>query len=130
MEDVGMNRFSLILALAASSVSLHNAFAQKVGDRVVVVRDTKIKTWDSVAGTAPVGLACEVYDVRGSQLFISDLASGWISRADVVDPDKAIAWFSERLRKQPKDGEAYLARGNARAAKDQFDAAIEDYNEA
>src|SRR5438128_11732346 len=97
-----MSRLSLVLTLLAMSLPVRAALAQNAGDRVVVVREAKVKTGDAVVGTLPVGQALEVFDVRGEAIFVSDVTTGWISKADVTDPERAVANFSDWIRRQPK----------------------------
>jgi tetratricopeptide (TPR) repeat protein len=55
---------------------------------------------------------------------------GWILRADAVLVTQAVAHFTTRLAKAPKDSHAYTARGQAYAANDESDKALADFNEA
>src|ERR1700682_4747312 len=104
-----MNRLPLVLTLLALRLSARAAVAQNAGDRVVVIREAKIRTGDAVVGVFPVGQALEVFDVRGETIFVSDVTTGWISKADVTDPERAVANFSDWVRRQPKSAEAHLA---------------------
>ncbi|HEX5273193.1 MAG TPA: tetratricopeptide repeat protein, partial [Gemmataceae bacterium] len=55
---------------------------------------------------------------------------GWIPRADAVPVTEAVAHFTARLAKDPKDGHAYVARGHAHAANNEPDKALADFDEA
>jgi len=57
-------------------------------------------------------------------------ARGWVDRKDVVTLDQAISYFTDVIRQNPNDHNAYRARGNAWFLKGQFDHAIEDDSEA
>ena len=46
------------------------------------------------------------------------------------DHDKAIADFTEAIRLNPKDAEAYYSRGGAYGEKGDYDKAIADFTEA
>jgi tetratricopeptide (TPR) repeat protein len=48
----------------------------------------------------------------------------------VGTPKQAIEFFTERIQEAPQDADVHAARGNAKLAARQFDAAIEDYNTA
>ena len=56
--------------------------------------------------------------------------AGWFDKADAVLLDTAIDFFTQRIRKNPKDAHAYTARGAAWHSKGEFDIAIKDQTEA
>ena len=56
--------------------------------------------------------------------------AGWIARGDAVPFSRAVAHFTARLAKDPKDSHAYTARGQAHAANNEPDKALADFNEA
>jgi tetratricopeptide (TPR) repeat protein len=70
--------------------------------------------------------------VKGDRLAVrSSGVEGWIRKRDVVAAEKALAYFTERIRDNPRDGHALTARGVAEmgsGAKD--DKALADFNEA
>jgi tetratricopeptide (TPR) repeat protein len=55
---------------------------------------------------------------------------GWALKADAVPVTQAVAHFTARLAKGPKDSHAYTARGLARSANNEPDKALADFNEA
>jgi tetratricopeptide (TPR) repeat protein len=55
---------------------------------------------------------------------------GWIPKADAVLVTQAVAHFTGRLAKDPKDSHAYTARGQAHAANNESDKAVADFDEA
>src|SRR5262245_46143338 len=56
--------------------------------------------------------------------------AGWIDKGDAVPLGQAVAPLTARLAKDPKDGHAYTARGQAHAARNESDKALADFNEA
>jgi tetratricopeptide (TPR) repeat protein len=56
--------------------------------------------------------------------------AGWVARGDAVLLSRAVAHFTARLAKDPKDSHAYTARGQAYAANGESDKALADFNEA
>src|SRR5262245_58034576 len=98
-----MRRLSLVLAVTLCGATFHEARAQKPGDKVVVVRETKVKVGSSAVASIAAGEALEVHDVKDGLILISDLDTGWISSRDVAVPAKAVALFSEGIRKQPQN---------------------------
>jgi tetratricopeptide (TPR) repeat protein len=55
---------------------------------------------------------------------------GWIPKADAVLVTQAVAHFTTRLAKDPKDSHACTARGQAHSANNESDKAVADLNEA
>jgi tetratricopeptide (TPR) repeat protein len=56
--------------------------------------------------------------------------AGWVAKADAVLFTQAVAHFTARLAKDPKDSHAYTARGQVHAANNESDKAVADFNEA
>jgi tetratricopeptide (TPR) repeat protein len=55
---------------------------------------------------------------------------GWIVKGDAVLLSQAVAEFTARLAREPKESHAYTARGQALAANNESDKALADFNEA
>jgi tetratricopeptide (TPR) repeat protein len=125
-----MNRIAWSIALILVSLGSGATFAQEVGDSVVILRETPVKRGKDVLQKLPPGERVRVHDVQPEWLWVSVETTGWIAKKNVGTPEQAIEFFSERIREAPKDAEAHAARGNAKLAARQFDAAIEDYNAA
>lgn len=125
-----MNRVIWSVALILHCVASNAALAQGVGDSVVVLRETPVKRGKQVLQTLPPGERLRVHDVQQDWLWVSVETTGWIARRNAGTPELAIAFFTERIQEAPQDAEAHAARGNAKLAARQFDAAIEDYNTA
>jgi tetratricopeptide (TPR) repeat protein len=72
-----------------------------------------------------------VRNVEGNRLRVeSRRQAGWIAKADAVLFSQAVAHFTARLAKNPKDSHAYTARGQAYTENNDSDKALEDFNEA
>jgi tetratricopeptide (TPR) repeat protein len=125
-----MNRVVWSIALILVSLGSGAAMAQEVGDSVVVLRESPVKRGKQVLQTLPPGERVRVHDVQQEWLWISVETTGWIAKRNVGTPKQAIEFFTERIQEAPQDADAHAARGNAKLAARQFDAAIEDYNTA
>ena len=101
-----------------------------IGDIVVVVHDTKIKVGDKVVQEVPRGVGLKVQAVQGNWLWVSNQGAGWVSHRDVATPTRAIEIFTEQIKKDPHDADAYICRGLAWFDKQEIDIAITDLNEA
>jgi tetratricopeptide (TPR) repeat protein len=83
-----------------------------------------------VAGAAK-DLTFHVLKDEGGRLRIdSRRQRGWIAKGDAVLLDQAVAYFTERAERDPKDSHAFTARGLALQAKNEADRAVADFNQA
>ncbi len=107
------------------------AFAQKVGDTVVVIAEEHAELRRSeVVGTALRGAHLRVDEMNGEWLWVNLRGTkGWINRRDVIHIDKAIDFFTAAIKRNPTAGD-YSSRGRLWRAKREYDIAISDYNEA
>jgi tetratricopeptide (TPR) repeat protein len=72
-----------------------------------------------------------VQEDKGGRLRVESRRQvGWIAKADAVLVSQAVAHFTARLAKDPKDSHACTARGQAHAANNESDQALADFNEA
>ena len=55
---------------------------------------------------------------------------GWLPKAEVVPLSEAVAYFTERLKENPKDSGAYQKRGHAWHLRGEQDKALADLDEA
>jgi tetratricopeptide (TPR) repeat protein len=55
---------------------------------------------------------------------------GWIARSDAVVFGEAVAYFTEKLARHPKDSHALIGRGVVLVAKNESDKALKDFNQA
>lgn len=105
------------------------AFAQNVGDTVVVIRHCDIKTGDVVVDKAFPGLSLKVNAINGKWLWVENGIPGWIDSGNTASSDEAIAFFTELVRLDPI-APAYGARGIVSYNRKDYDAAIADFSES
>ena len=123
-----MLRGSLVLAvlLAASVVAAED---YKVGDRVVVIKQSML-TADNAAGVeVGPGLTLMVEDVMGDRLWVSNGAPGWLEKSNVVKSDQGIDYFTRALKADPTNTDFRYARAMLWEERGEFDTAIAEYNE-
>ena len=102
-----------------------------IGDSIVVIADrASIKAEGQVIDTAMRGTALLLRGETGDQLQVRYRRAGMIDRTDAMPLEQAIAHFAEVIRRQPEDGGAYGARGNAWAFKGNFEKAVADHEQA
>ena len=105
------------------------AFAQNVGDTVIVIRHSDIKTGDVVVDKAFPGLSLKVNAVNGKWLWVSNGIPGWIDSGNTASSEDAIVFFTEILRLD-RVAPAYGARGIVSYHQKEYDAAVADFTEA
>jgi tetratricopeptide (TPR) repeat protein len=102
-----------------------------IGDSIVVIADrASIKAEGQVIDTAMRCTALLLRGETGDQLQVRYRSAGMIDRTDAMPLEQAIAHFAEVIRRQPEDGGAYGARGNAWAFKGNFEKAVADHEQA
>ena len=101
----------------------------KPGDKVMVVNwNVRLGTKNTAKLTADLGEVFHVGRTQDRFLWIPRKRA-WIRKTDVIEFSKAIEYFTERIRKQPSP-EAYQSRGIAWIARQDYDKAIADFDEA
>lgn len=118
-----------LLATGLSLLCAATAFAQNVGDTVVVIRVCEIKVGTVVASRATPGQFLTVNDINGKWLWVENGVPGWIDSDNVASLEEAVPYFSEAIRQFPT-AESYGARGLVWKAQHQYDHAIIDLSEA
>lgn len=109
---------------------LPTAFGQQAGERVVVTSPmAEIRSGPDVIDSVSQGAVLEVREVRGDWLLVRSRKTGWLQKRHVVPLDKSVEFFTEAIRRNPKDTRAYAARGMAAVERSDYDAAIADFNE-
>lgn len=111
------------------------AFAQKVGDRIVVTaEEAQLRSEQGAAGSIPKGNILTIKGVTGD-LFRVVWSSGngatkvWINRRDVISFERALEFFDAELQRTPT-AQFYTIRGMIWKEKGDHDTALGDYNEA
>lgn len=118
-----------LICVCGFAASAHAADYQ-IGDTVVVIRDAQIKVGEKVLQHVHRGLGMKVQGVNGEWLWVANEAAGWVRKQDVATPDRAIEIFTEEIKRDARDADAYICRGLAWFDKNEFDIAIGDFNEA
>lgn len=99
------------LVLLLSSVA---AAQFEKGDYVVVTEKVVLRVPEGKTDTLVRGSTVRIDEINGKWLWVKRDKKGrpgWIDSAKVIRPDDALALFNEQIRKNPKDAEAYYARG-------------------
>jgi tetratricopeptide (TPR) repeat protein len=126
-----MYRRSLVLALLPAALIASPAAAQQPGDAVVVIpAKANIQIGDRIVDTAYRGAILVVRRVQEDWYSVSQGTPGWINHEDVMPLTPAVEYFTDILRKNPKDAAAYFVRANIRNAQGEFAKAVADYTEA
>ena len=124
-----------IIATLFSLLSTTAAFAQKVGDRIVVTaEDAQLKTKTNTVGIVRRGSILTVENLNGEWSWVifssrHETVEGWINRRDVIPFEKALEFFNKGLGRNP-NAEFYTIRGTIWMEKQDYDKAIADFNAA
>ena len=129
-------RFVLIAAFSLAAVSAAKAQDSWVG-KTIVLKKAGIKihrTGDDGKRVYVVELKDLYYKVLGDKdgsLQVDDRRAniGWFNKADAVLLENAVEFFTERIRKNGKDADAYNTRAVVWKLKGELDNAIKDYTE-
>jgi tetratricopeptide (TPR) repeat protein len=94
--------------------------------------DTRLRVDGRLVDTRHEFLTYRIERVQGDWLWlVSDRGTrGWAHRSEVVPADRAAAYFSEVIAREPRSAEAYRMRGLAHARAKQYRRAIRDAGEA
>ncbi len=122
--------FVLLCALAGS------AFAQEVGDNVVVKADhVALRPEKGPAAMLAKGEIVIILKVEKNRFFArlaqgrDHESEGWINRSEVLTLSSGLDAFRDELKRQPT-ANAYATRGRIWAALHEYDKALADYDEA
>jgi len=102
----------------------------RVGDTVV---DDQKREASGRGGLRKAGRIYRVDQVNGPWLWLQaegEGAAGWILSAEVIPHDGAIDYFTNQIRANPANGNAYVSRGHIWRDKKEYNLALSDYNEA
>jgi tetratricopeptide (TPR) repeat protein len=105
------------------------AFAQNIGDTVIVIRVCEIKVGNAVVSRATPGEFLTVNDINDKWLWVENGIPGWIDSENTTSVDEAVPYFTEIIRQFPV-AESYGARGLVWRAQHEYDHAIIDFSEA
>ena len=124
----------IVIVIVCVLLSHTTLFAQKVGDIVVVIAEKEAELKDDkgkVVSTVPRGSHLQIQKVKNETFLVGyENSKGWISSADAVLFDKAIEAFSVAIKRNSKNWEDYINRGEIWGEKNEYDKAIADYTQA
>jgi tetratricopeptide (TPR) repeat protein len=107
------------------------------GKTVILKGDKEVKIGTADAKGVPQyhatlkGISYKVLDENGSWILVmQDAVEGWFSKNDAVLVENAKDYFTQRLRANPKDEQAYGYRAEAAMQLSDFKAALKDISEA
>ena len=125
-----IKNWAAAVVLGLSLVS--RAFGQMAGDEVVViVEKTDLKHEATVVETTYRGNYLTVREVNGNWLWVdNDGTRGWLQRNHVILASQALNYFTDELRRNPKDATALVARAIAWRDKGELTNAIRDCTDA
>src|SRR5262245_53824597 len=75
----------------------------KVGDEVVVIRDTDTRIGKGRCNSVSRGQSLIVEHVSGDWLWLGPMSSGWVKWSDVAALDDAIEVLGEQIQRDPSD---------------------------
>lgn len=119
-----------MMGLGLAAVVCSSLAALDVGDVVVVKASVPLKRSGKVVGQAKEGETLTVKAVRGVWIDVGQGISGWLREDQVIAGEEAIAFFDERIAKNPRDAQLLLARGQLEFQWDDIEAAQEDFRQA
>jgi tetratricopeptide (TPR) repeat protein len=126
---------TLFPALVLVLMCADPAFAEKIGDKIVVIRDAaRLMSQSEEAGNVPKGSILTIKDAK-KDLFRVTYSSRdkstkcWIKKSDVASLKSALNQINSDLRRSTT-AEHYVIRGSIRLEMFAYDEAIADFTEA
>jgi len=106
------------------------AFAQKVGDRIIVVTYSAVIDEAKVSSPVYRGTVLKIEQIKGESYWVHPYdKKGWIHSEDVIPFDQGIEFFTEEIRKRPNVGDL-VARARIWNEKCEPGKAMQDFDEA
>jgi tetratricopeptide (TPR) repeat protein len=102
----------------------------RVGDTVVVIKDTQQRRNNQPVGTAEMGQRFNVQAVEENWLWPDYGKPGWIIRQDVLPVRQAGEHFTRLISQTPGDPRIYRARSSVWMAERDWERAIADLDQA
>ena len=118
------------IAVEQASFVGESGNSPSAGSRVTVIKWEAIVNFDDdVKGTLKLGHNVEITKVEGNRLWIRCSGGGWINKADAVDYEDAISYFTGMISRDrsPKN---YAHRGMVWMNRGALDDALSDLNVA
>ncbi len=124
----GMRRRLLCLGLVfliGFSARVDRCWAQELGDVVMPKLDAKFKVGSTIVGSDQIELPLTVEKVEGEWLWVGE---AWILRPYTVAIEHAAEYYSNVLKRRPKDAKAYSLRGFVHSYHGNTERAISDFS--
>jgi tetratricopeptide (TPR) repeat protein len=135
---------TVLLALTVPRVLRAQDGSGWIGERVVLqfwsvlrvghqVVDNQTLEATSRGGLRGAFRIYKVEQVNGPWLWLkgeNERVAGWILAAEVIPYDQAIDYYTNQIRANPSNVEAYLSRGHIWRGREEYDLALADYNGA
>ena len=120
----------VLMAITGLLVGTQAAVGFDVGEKVVVILPTVMKTTTNTSVSLVPGTTLSVQGVENDRLKVATGRVGWIDPIVVISAAKAEDYFSASIAANPQDAAALLARGKFRFEKGDQDGAIADLDES
>jgi tetratricopeptide (TPR) repeat protein len=124
-----MNRISFGIALVVVGISSSRAFPQEVAGYIVLPRSTPMKVGDKFLQSILPEHIAFVQDANEGP-WLSPKLTGQIARKNLALEARAIEYFSDQIRRNPRDPMGYWGRGEAKIACGRFEEAEKDFDAA
>jgi tetratricopeptide (TPR) repeat protein len=119
-----------LVAIAGGGASWKGHIVLLKGDKEVKIGKTDPKGVQVYLATLK-GISYRVIDDKDGWVKVAqDDAEGWFPKNDAVPLDDAAAYFSSRVKTNPRDDQAFGYRAEAAMLKEDFPAALKDLSEA
>src|SRR5262249_47958048 len=102
-----------------------------IGQKVVTKYRTSLGVGDRVVYDGNVFRVYRVEHVDGDWLWLTaGDVSGWVGSGEGVSSDRAVDFYTQQIRANPRSARDYVCRGLIRAERGEAEAALADYGEA
>src|SRR5262245_47539706 len=123
-----MTRARLFVSFAVASLLIAaNLTAFDKLDTVIVKEEAEVRVPTGKIGSVIPGDYLIIDDIKDKWLWVKlpdKDKSGWIDSTKVVIHAQAMDYFNDRIRKNPRDGAAYLARASMLQASFEWDKSL------
>jgi len=132
-----MSRICITLLLASALVGAGSAQDGTWVGKRVLMKATNVQLLDSGRKAIQDGLPLDVDSLKvvaekDGRIQIEDFRGivGWVKKDDTVLSTEALGYFSERIRRDSKDADAFVGRARSKVSNGEFDTAIDDMTSA
>jgi tetratricopeptide (TPR) repeat protein len=124
-----MFQLACVAMVCVSLIASDDVIAQSVGDRVVATANVYTKILNKQVGKVFGGEIDTVTDINGKWCALSR-TKGWLPMQYVMTLDSGEKYYSERIKKNRNDFDAWAIRGMIRFENDRLRDALEDLNQS